>query len=81
VVEAVELKEGDEIEITVAGKRNFAIHCDRQRERALEVLRSSQWKFLAGWKFDSRGGQPSGSRRSNRRPAARWMSRENVFRH
>jgi antitoxin MazE len=52
VVAALELKQGDEIEITVASKRNFAINRDRRRERALEVLRSSQWKFPTGWKFD-----------------------------
>ena len=52
VVEALQLKEGDEIEISVAGPREFAVDRDRRRERALEVLRSSNWKFPAGWKFD-----------------------------
>ena len=52
VVEALELKEGDEIEISVAGAREFAVDRDRRRERALEILRNSNWKFPAGWKFD-----------------------------
>ena len=52
VVEALELKEGDEIEITVAGKREFAVDRDRRRERAIEILRNSRWKFPPGWKFD-----------------------------
>lgn len=52
VVEALQLKEGDEIEISVAGAREFAVDRDRRRERALEILRHSNWKFPAGWKFD-----------------------------
>ena len=52
VVEALQLKEGDEIEISVAGTREFAVDRDRRRERALEILRNSNWKFPTGWKFD-----------------------------
>ena len=52
VVEALQLKEGDEIEVSVAGAREFAVDRDRRRERALEILRNSNWKFPAGWKFD-----------------------------
>jgi antitoxin MazE len=52
VVEALELKEGDEIEISVAAAREFVVDRDRRRERALEILRNSNWKFPAGWKFD-----------------------------
>ena len=51
VVEALQLKEGDEIEVSVAGARDFVVDRDRRRERALEVLRNSNWKFPAGWKF------------------------------
>lgn len=39
VVEALDLKEGDQIEISVAGKRKFEVGHDAQRERALEELR------------------------------------------
>ena len=35
VVEALELKEGDEIEINVAGEREFIVDRDRSRERAM----------------------------------------------
>jgi antitoxin MazE len=52
VVEALHLKEGDEIEMSVAGTREFVVDRDRHRERALEILRNSNWKFPAGWKFD-----------------------------
>jgi hypothetical protein len=35
VVEALDLKEGDEIEISIAGKRDFKVARDRSKERAL----------------------------------------------
>jgi antitoxin MazE len=37
VVEALELKEGDQIEIRVAGKREFEIARDRSAEKALRT--------------------------------------------
>jgi antitoxin MazE len=40
VVEALQLKEGDEIEIEVAGDRTFRIERDRTREEALARLRA-----------------------------------------
>ncbi|MBV8707854.1 MAG: AbrB/MazE/SpoVT family DNA-binding domain-containing protein [Acidobacteriaceae bacterium] len=52
VVEALDLKEGDDIQITVAGKREFWIDRDRSREEALQRLRNSKWKLPPGFKFD-----------------------------
>ena len=52
VVEALDLKEGDEIEISIAGKHHFRVERDGRRERALEVLRTSKWKLPEGFKFD-----------------------------
>jgi antitoxin MazE len=52
VVEALELKEGDQIEVRVAGAREFEIERDRSREQALERLRKLRWKLPAGFKFD-----------------------------
>jgi len=52
VAEALERKEGDEIEIRVAGQRAFDIDRDRSRERALARIRASGWKLPPGWKFD-----------------------------
>jgi len=52
VVEALGLKEGDEVEIRVAGKREFAVDHNRKRERALEALRKMDWHFPPGWKFN-----------------------------
>ena len=52
VVEALDLKDGDEIEITVAGKRAFEVARDRSREEALESLRRLARPLPPGFKFD-----------------------------
>ena len=52
VVEALDLKEGDEIEITIAGKRDFEVTRDRSREEALETIRQLARPFPPGFKFD-----------------------------
>jgi len=52
VVEALKLKEGDEIEITVAGARRFELARDRRREEALAQLRKYRGRLPVGFKFD-----------------------------
>jgi antitoxin MazE len=52
VVEALNLKEGDQIEIRVAGKREFEVSRDQTRERALAKLRKLRRPFPPGFKFD-----------------------------
>jgi antitoxin MazE len=52
VVEMLELKEGDQIEVRVAGPREFEVERDRTRERALERLRQLRRPLPAGFKFD-----------------------------
>ncbi len=52
VVEALELKEGDQIEVRVAGAREFEIDRYRSRERALVRLRSLRRRLPAGFAFD-----------------------------
>jgi antitoxin MazE len=52
VVEALDLKEGDEIEITVAGKRHFEVARDRSREEALEEIRRLARSFPPDFKFN-----------------------------
>jgi antitoxin MazE len=52
VVEALQLKEGDEIEIVVSGKRRFEIKRDRAREIALEKIRQLQRPMPKGFKFN-----------------------------
>lgn len=51
VVEALELKEGDEIEISIAGRRDFKVARDRSKERALEQLRQMKWSFPPDFRF------------------------------
>jgi antitoxin MazE len=52
IVEALDLKEGDNIEIVVAGKRRFGVERDRSREMALAKLRRLKWHLPKGFKFD-----------------------------
>jgi antitoxin MazE len=52
VVDALKLKEGDQIEIRVAGEREFEISRDRKRQDALEGLRKLRRPLPADFKFD-----------------------------
>lgn len=52
VVEALELKEGDDIEVRVTGEKAFEVSRDRSRERAMERLRKLQRPLPAGFVFD-----------------------------
>jgi antitoxin MazE len=52
VVEALKLKEGDEIEIIIAGSRRFEVARDRRREDALKKLRALKRPLPPGFKFD-----------------------------
>lgn len=52
VVEALELKEGDQIEIVVAGDRAFAVGRDRRARSAIERLRRLRRVLPAGFTFD-----------------------------
>jgi antitoxin MazE len=52
VVEALELKEGDEIEIGIAGQREFTVARDTSREKAMETIRRLARPLPKGFKFD-----------------------------
>jgi antitoxin MazE len=52
VVEVLELKEGDQIEIHVVGKREFEVGRDRSRQKAIEGLRRLSKPLPAGFKFN-----------------------------
>ena len=52
VVETLELKEGDEVEVHVAGARAFDIARDKSRESALARIRAFHKELPADWKFD-----------------------------
>jgi len=52
VVEVLVLKEGDQVEVHVAGDRAFGIARDKSRERALTRIRAFRKQLPADWKFD-----------------------------
>ena len=52
VVEALGLKEGDEIEIEVAGERRLRVQRDATREEALATLLSLARPAPPGFRFD-----------------------------
>jgi antitoxin MazE len=52
VVEALKLKEGDEIEIRIAGEREFAVGRDQSKNKALARLRKLRRPLPAGFVFD-----------------------------
>ncbi len=52
VVEALELQDGDQIEIRIAGARQFEVSRDRRREDALDRLRRLRRPPPAGFTFD-----------------------------
>lgn len=52
VVEALKLKDGDQIEIRVAGRREFEISRDRSVEKALDRIRRLRRPRPRRFKFD-----------------------------
>jgi antitoxin MazE len=52
VVEALDLKDGDDIEIRVAGGAKFEVRRDRTREQALARLRKLRRPLPQGFVFD-----------------------------
>ncbi len=52
VVEALELKEGDDIEITVAGSRTFEVSKKPEVAEVLARLRKYRGRLPEGFKFD-----------------------------
>lgn len=51
VVEALQLKEGDEIEIEVAGERRFQVARDLTRKEAIASLKALARPLPPGWRF------------------------------
>jgi antitoxin MazE len=52
VVEALDLKEGDDIEIEVAGARQFEVRRSAGVEEVLQRLRAYRGRLPADFKFD-----------------------------
>lgn len=55
VVEALKLKEGDEIEIRIARERVFEVGRDESRNRAIARLRKLRRPLPPGFVFDREG--------------------------
>lgn len=51
LVEALELREGDDIEITVCDKRTFSVHKKTESEAVLAQLRTFRGKLPADFGF------------------------------
>jgi antitoxin MazE len=52
IVEALALKEGDDIEVRVSGDRTFDVARDQGRVAALESIRRLRRPLPSGWTFD-----------------------------
>lgn len=52
VVEALELKEGDEVEVRIADAREIEVSRKADRQQLLERLRGFRGRLPSDWKFD-----------------------------
>ncbi len=52
VVEALNLKEGDDIDIRIVGERAFDIALDESRQRAIASVMRLRKSLPRGWHFD-----------------------------
>ncbi|MGI2035109.1 AbrB/MazE/SpoVT family DNA-binding domain-containing protein [Rhizobium panacihumi] len=52
VAKSLDLKEGDEVEISLVSARTKPRISEEERQQALERIRSTKWKLPEGWKFD-----------------------------
>jgi antitoxin MazE len=52
VVDALELKEGDEVEVRIADARELEVSRKPDRKQLLERLRGFRGRLPADWKFD-----------------------------
>ena len=51
VAEALDLREGDEVAVRVAGDRTFELERDQSRRHAVDRLRQLSKPLPAGWSF------------------------------
>lgn len=52
LVAALEIREGDDIEVVASGKQKLAVSADERRKRALEEMRRLAVPLPPGYKFD-----------------------------
>lgn len=52
VAKSLDLKEGDEVNLTVVSAPHQPVMTEDERAKAMEYIRSRRWKLPEGWKFD-----------------------------
>jgi antitoxin MazE len=52
LVEALDLKEGDQVELTAKAAGNLEVERDRARDEALARLKAMRWALPPDYKFD-----------------------------
>ena len=52
IVDMLGLKDGDDVEVAIAGKRTLKISRDQTRQKALAEMRALQRPLPPGFKFD-----------------------------
>jgi antitoxin MazE len=52
VAKSLDLKEGDEVELTVSSDHGERPVSAEEREKILHYIRSQRWKLPEGWKFN-----------------------------
>ena len=52
VVEALELKEGDDVEVLASGQRSLTVESKKSRRELIERLRKLEGRIPADFKFD-----------------------------
>lgn len=52
LVDALDLKEGDEVEITAKAAHSLEVSRDTRREEAIARIRAARWHLPPGYKFD-----------------------------
>lgn len=52
VAEALHIKEGDEVDVSVPTQEPPAVISDEEREKILRYIRAQRWQLPPGWKFD-----------------------------
>ena len=51
VVEALKLKEGDDVEVVIAGDRKFQVDRNQRKQAAIARLKKLKWPLPEGFRF------------------------------
>jgi antitoxin MazE len=67
LVAALDIREGDDIEVVAQNKEKLEVSPDEQRKKALERMRSLRFKLPPGYKFDREEAHARGGHEPNDR--------------